>query len=361
MNPFHVDPDIRKAETLPSEFYTSDGVFEASKERVFARSWQWVGHAPTELPDAGSVVPVNLLGGLLNEPLLLSRQAGGEVQCLSNVCTHRGNLLVAQPGKVRQLVCGYHGRRFDLDGTFRSMPEFDGVEGFPRPCDHLKRFDLKQWAGHLFTALEPAFPLDGVLQAMEERAGFLPLGDFQHDPERDRTFEVAGHWALYCDNFLEGFHIPFVHPDLNAAVDYDQYTTVLFEHCNLQIAHARGEGEVFQLPPGHPEHGQNIAAFYFWVFPNMMFNFYPWGLSVNLIEPIAKDRTRVHFRSYVHDSALLGQGAGGDLDQVEHEDEAVVESVQRGIQSRAYTTGRFSPRREQGVHHFHRLLAACWD
>jgi choline monooxygenase len=223
----------------------------------------------------------------------------------------------------------------------------------------LKRFDLKEWAGHMFTSLDPTFSLDGILHAMEERVGFLPLEDFTHDPARNRTFEVAGHWALYCDNFLEGFHIPFVHPDLNAAVDYDQYTTVLFDHCNLQIAHAKGKEDAFDLPQGHPNDGEDVAAFYFWVFPNMMFNFYPWGLSVNLIEPVAKDRTRVHFRSYVHDSALLGQGAGGDLDLVEHEDEAVVESVQRGIQSRAYTTGRFSPRREQGVHHFHRLLASA--
>ncbi|HCZ08903.1 MAG TPA: hypothetical protein DHV07_07360, partial [Flavobacteriales bacterium] len=124
---FHVDPDIRKAETLPAEFYTRDDVFEASKERVFARSWQWVGHAPTSLPESGAVSPLTLLGGLLNEPLLLSRQPDGEVLCLSNVCTHRGNLLVAQSGKARQLVCGYHGRRFDLDGTFRSMPEFEDV------------------------------------------------------------------------------------------------------------------------------------------------------------------------------------------------------------------------------------------
>ena len=360
MNLFHVDPDIRKAETLPAEFYTRDDVFEASKERVFARSWQWVGHAPTSLPESGAVSPLTLLGGLLNEPLLLSRQPDGEVLCLSNVCTHRGNLLVAQSGKARQLVCGYHGRRFDLDGTFRSMPEFEDVAGFPRPCDHLKRFAIRHWAGHMFTALDPAFSLDVVVQAMEERVGFLPFGEFKHDAQRDRTFEVAGHWALYCDNFLEGFHIPFVHPDLNAAVDYDQYTTVLFDHGNLQIAHARGEVDVFDLPEGHPEYGQRIAAFYFWVFPNMMFNFYPWGLSVNLVEPLAKDKTRVHFRSYVYNTALLDQGAGGDLDQVEHEDEAVVESVQVGIQSRAYTKGRFSPRREQGVHHFHRLLAASW-
>ena len=93
-----------------------------------------------------------------------------------------------------------------------------------------------------------------------------------------------------------------------------------------------------------------------------MFNFYPWGLSVNL-DRAASPRTGHGCISAPTciDSAKLGQGAGGDLDQVEHEDEAVVESVQLGIQSRAYTAGRFSPRREQGVHHFHRLLAACWD
>lgn len=94
MKPFHVDPDIRKAETLPAEFYTRDEVFEASKDRVFAKSWQWVGHAPSQLPDPGSVAPVTLLGGMIDEPLLLSRQPDGEVRCLSNVCTHRGNLLV---------------------------------------------------------------------------------------------------------------------------------------------------------------------------------------------------------------------------------------------------------------------------
>ena len=115
-----------------------------------------------------------------------------------------------------------------------------------------------------------------------------------------------------------------------------------------------------QLPEVIPEHGQTIAAFYFWVFPNMMFNFYPWGLSVNLSSPRQGPDTGA-FPLLCLDIALLGQGAGGDLDQVEHEDEAVVESVQLGIQSRAYTAGRFSPRREQGVHHFHRLLAACWD
>jgi choline monooxygenase len=93
------------------------------------------------------------------------------------------------------------------------------------------------------------------------------------------------------------------------------------------------------------------------VFPNLMLNFYPWGLSVNLVQPCGPSRTRVLFRSYVMDAAQLGQGAGGDLHRVEMEDEAVVLTVQRGVRSRFYRSGRYSPTREQGVHHFHRLIA----
>jgi len=358
MKTYVVHPDIRQAETLPGSFYRREDVFDALLEKAFARSWQWLGDARSLVSRDGSVTPVTLLPGSVDEPLLLVRE-GEEVRCLSNVCTHRGNLLVHAPGQPRQLVCGYHGRRFGLDGRFKSMPEFDGVAEFARPCDDLRRFGLHDWRGHLFAGLDPACGAEEVFAAMDERVGFLPVEQFRHDPARDRSFMVAAHWALYCDNYLEGFHIPFVHQDLNAVVDYDRYRTVLFEHGNLQVAEARSGEEAFDLPEGHVDHGKAIAAYYFWIFPNMMFNFYPWGLSVNLVEPLTRDRTGVRFRSYVHSPERLGLGAGGDLDQVEHEDEEVVESVQRGIRSRAYSTGRFSPSMEQGVHQFHGLLAAA--
>jgi choline monooxygenase len=92
------------------------------------------------------------------------------------------------------------------------------------------------------------------------------------------------------------------------------------------------------------------------VFPNLMLNFYPWGLSINVVHPETIDRTRVVFRSYVCDASKLDDGAGGALDRVEAEDEEIVEAVQRGMRSRFYSGGRYSPAREQGVHHFHRLL-----
>jgi choline monooxygenase len=87
-----------------------------------------------------------------------------------------------------------------------------------------------------------------------------------------------------------------------------------------------------------------------------MLNFYPWGLSVNLVQPRGIDRTRVAFRSFVWDASKLEAGAGSGLDRVEAEDEAIVQAVQRGVRSRFYRRGRYSPTRERGVHHFHRLL-----
>jgi choline monooxygenase len=88
-----------------------------------------------------------------------------------------------------------------------------------------------------------------------------------------------------------------------------------------------------------------------------MLNFYPWGLSVNVVAPLGVDRTRVFFLSYVYDAERRAGGAGADLHRVEMEDEEIIESVQLGVRSRLYDRGRYSPRREVGTHHFHRLLA----
>jgi choline monooxygenase len=120
---------------------------------------------------------------------------------------------------------------------------------------------------------------------------------------------------------------------------------------------ARAGEPVFDLPKDHRDYGKRVAAFYFWLFPNIMLNFYPWGLSVNVIYPLGPARTRVSFISYVWDESKRDQGVGGDLHKVEMEDEEVVESVQKGVSSRLYDRGRFSARREIGTHHFHRLLA----
>lgn len=355
---FEIEEDIRRAWTAPAGLYEAGPRFAALRDAVLARSWQFVGDTdPVRAP--GHVEPVTLLPGLLDEPLLLARDGDDTLRCLSNVCTHRGNLLVESAGRCQVLRCRYHGRRFGLDGRFLSMPEFEQAEGFPAESDHLPRVPLALWGKLAFAALDPAQGFDELAGPMRERLAWLPLDQLSFEPTRSRDYLVRAHWALYVENYLEGFHIPYVHAGLSQVLDYASYSSELERWSSLQLGVAAAGEEVFDLPASSPDHGRRIAAYYWWLFPNTMVNVYPWGLSVNVVQPLAPDRTKVLFRAYVHDPSRLESGAGAGLDRVEREDESIVEAVQKGIRSRLYRRGRYSPTREQGVHHFHRLLAAA--
>jgi choline monooxygenase len=306
----------------------------------------------------GWVTPVNLLQDYIHEPLILCRDKSETINCLSNVCTHRGNLIVEKPCKLNDLRCKYHGRRFHLDGKFQSMPEFREVQNFPSKDDDLTKLPLFQWGKLLFTSLNPAQPAEKFFGEMMNRMKWLPLQQYMFHPEHSRDYIINANWALYCENYLEGFHIPFVHAGLNSVIDYGNYTTELYPFACLQLGIAKENDDfIFDLPRDSPDYGKRIAGYYFWVYPNMMFNFYPWGLSINIVQPLDVARTRVSFLSYVLDENKLRQGAGANLHQVEMEDEDIVQNVQKGIRSRFYKHGRYSVKRETGTHHFHRLLA----
>ena len=357
MTEFDVDAHIERARTIPSGVYTDPEIFALFRERVFATSWQPVSEA-ARLRAPGRVLPLAMLEGCLDEPLLLTRDEGGQAHCLSNVCTHRGAVVVEGEGHLRTLQCRYHGRRFGLDGCLKSAPGFDDVEGFPSVEDDLPQLPLHDWGPLLFASLSPACAFEDWIRPIRERVDWLEPERFVAAPERAQDFLVEANWALYCDNYLEGFHVPHVHAaSLGRALDYEQYTTELFEWSSLQVGVARMDEPAFNAPRGHPDEGRRIAAWYFWLFPNVMLNFYPWGLSLNVVVPLAPNRTRVTFRSYVSDPYALETGAGAGLQRVEMEDEEIVESVQRGVRSRLYDRGRYSTKHETGPHHFHRLLA----
>lgn len=360
MKRFDIDADVARAHTLDKAFYLDAEVWQRTREAVFARSWQWLGTLD-DVAEPGSLAPRELLPGLLDEPLLLARDAAGTLRCLSNVCTHRGNLLVHTACRAAQIRCGYHARRFDLDGRMRFMPGFEGACNFPSPADDLPSLPLQAWRGHGFASLAPAAPLAEVLGEIEARLPWLPIETWRADTSRSREFVFDAHWALYVENYLEGLHIPFLHPALNRTLHMAGYRYEIGRWANLQLALAQPGEAAFTPPPGSPDQGQRIAAYYWWVFPNLMLNVYPWGLSLNLVQPLGPAKTRVLFRSFVADASLLTAGAGGALDPVELEDEAVVLAVQRGVRSRLYAPGRYSPQHERGVHHFHRLLASALD
>lgn len=345
MNALDIDPDIRRARTLPSEVYYSPEWFARQQQRVFRRGWHlFPGHA--DAAEQGALRPFRIG----DAPVFLSRGAD-RLRCLSNVCTHRGSLLVREPCRAQSIRCAYHGRRFSLDGSFRSMPLFETAENFPTTDDDLPEVACETWGPLAFASLDPEHRFDQLIAPVIERLSFFPVDELRLDAVKEYEFEA--NWALYLDNALEGFHIPYVHPTLNKALDMSRYDTELFPYGSLQIGVAEDDEVAFEVL----DQGRRVGGYYFWLFPTTMLNFYPWGVSVNAVVPVGPTRTRVVYMSYESRPDLRHRGAGAGLHEVELEDEAVVIDCQKGVMSPLYDRGRYSPAHERSVHHFHRLLA----
>ncbi len=355
---YSIDKDIRKAKTLAASFYKDPTVFEALIEKALVPFWHFVGDTNL-VPHPSYAHPFMLLEDSLNEPLVLVKDKSNQLACLSNVCTHRGMFLIDKPGKYRLLSCKYHGRCFNLDGSFRSMPEFSETENFPTEMDDLPKLPLHQLGNFLFTSIKASVSFEQVFGPMLKRMHWFDFDQLSYSESGSEDYFINTHWSLYCDNYLEGFHVPFVHPGLNQALDYKEYDTELFDYCNLQLGIASDGAPTFDLPDDAVDYGKNVFAYYWWVFPNMMFNFYTWGVSVNIVEAINTNKTRVRFLTYLFKDERADTFSKKDIHDTELEDEEVVERVHKGLQSRLYQYGRFSPTKEQGVHHFHRLLAEC--
>ncbi len=252
-----IDADIRRAETLPSEFYADEQYFSKQMERL-SDSLQFVGHSSEFTSD---LTPIPHLESILKQPLLRTNHES-EKHLLSNVCTHRGMLLCQEKKNGKSIQCPYHGRTFDRDGTLKHMPGFENVENFPSASDNLPSLKLKEWFGFEFTSLDSSLKLETILEPIERRMNWW-LNDLnlQHDVSRDREWDIDANWILYVDNYLEGFHIPFVHPELNDALANDGYSTECFENAILQIGIAN-EGDVcFDIPNGSID-AENVCSYY---------------------------------------------------------------------------------------------------
>jgi choline monooxygenase len=351
-----VDPEIRKAYTLSTIFYTDQDIYHQSKDLIFAKSWQMAGLSSAFQKD-WNAIPVQLLPGFLDEPLLMVKSEKN-ISVYSNVCTHRGNLLVTKPEEYSQFVCRYHGRCFTPAGKFKSMPAFEEAENFPSRTDHLPCIDTHQLGPLVFTRLDPGTSFEKVYGPMLSRLNWFQFDQLTYKKELSRTYKLDAHWALYCENYLEGFHIPFVHETLNKIISYADYQTDLYDYANVQIGIAKPGEAQFNLPKGSMDFGKQIFAYYWWFYPNIMINVYTWGVSLNVIRPVSFKKTEIDFMTFVLpgiDSKPFKETA---LHLTEMEDEEIVLQVQKGVRSRFYQKGRFSPTMEKGVHHFQSLVAS---
>jgi choline monooxygenase len=361
-----VNEQIECAHTLASRFYTDPTILDVEKERIFRRTWQFVGtlgHACGEvdgvkrtIADPESFFTAEVAG----EPIVVTRDEHGQLRAFSNVCRHRAGPIASGSGCKNVLRCGYHGWTYTLDGRLIGTPDVEGVEFFDRSKMGMVPLRLETWEQLIFVNFDAgAGSLAAYLGGIPEQARGFKFAGLQFAERRD--YVINCNWKVYVDNYLEGYHIPIAHPGLMREIDYAQYRTDTFRYHSQQFAPIRGikakeSGDRFYAPGNTAQ-----EALYFWIFPNLMLNIYPDNVSTNLIVPLSQDKTLTIFEWFFHDLDSdqvqdRKERAIAFSDQVQQEDIELCESVQRGLQSALYDRGRYSVKRENGVHHFHMLL-----
>jgi len=349
---FEIDPDIARAWTLPSHLYTDATIFEAEKRKVFGRSWQVVGHRD-QAAKAGDYFTADIIG----EPLLIVRGADGKLRAFYNVCRHRAGPPAEGCGNRKLFRCGYHGWTYDLNGALISATEIEGVEGFRSEDFALMPVRVEEWFNFIFVNLDDAAePLRmslGELPAQVEQFPFAGMKLFER-----RTYEMECNWKTYVDNYLEGYHLPSVHPGLNRELDYNAYVVEPHASHVRQFSPIRGGQPGDVTPRRYQDAREDLTTEYFWIFPNWMLNCYPDNISLNIVLPVAPERSLAIFEWYLPESALGSAAAKGSVefsDEIQREDVSICEKVQKNLRSRSYSRGRFSAKQEKGVHAFHRM------
>ena len=349
-----IDSEIARAWTLPANLYFDETTFAKEKENVFARTWQVVGHS-SQVANPGDYFTTELV----SEPLLLVRGSDGKLRGFYNVCRHRAGPPAEGCGSRKLFRCGYHGWTYGLDGTLISATEIDGIEGFRAEDFALVPVRTEEWFNFVFVNLdEHAVPLRqtlGELMAQAEKFPFRDMKLFER-----RTYDMKCNWKTYVDNYLEGYHLPSVHPGLNRELDYNAYVVEPYERHVRQFSPIRGAQPGDATPRRYQEDRDNLTTDYFWVFPNWMLNCYPDNVSLNVVLPLEPERSLAIFEWYLPEKEHSAPAARASVefsDQIQMEDVAICEAVQKNLHSRSYSRGRFSPKQEKGVHAFHRMYS----
>jgi choline monooxygenase len=237
-------------------------------------------------------------------------------------------------------------------------PEFGGVCNFDKSGNGLAPVHTALWQGWVFVklisngpALEEFLGEDLIRQI--QRLKLEQLSWFER-----RSYTVRCNWKVFIDNYLDGgYHVPHIHGALNSVLDYSAYRIETRDRFCVQsspIITGKADVQTAETRKG--------KALYYWIYPNSMINWYEGVMDTNLVVPRGHDRTEIIFDYYFSDVSAKAREKNlasiAVSERIQDEDVAICESVQRGLSSRSYSTGRLSVRREAGEHLFHRLLHA---
>jgi choline monooxygenase len=350
----HIDAEIGTAWSLPASYYTNPAVAQIENEKIFARSWQVVGHRD-QVTKAGDYFTTELGG----EPLLVTRGEDRRVRGFYNICRHRAGPPAQGCGSRKLFRCGYHGWTYGLDGKLISAPEFDGVQRFDAADFSLTPVRAEEWSGLILVNLDadapPLLQSLGELPRQTARFGFEKMKLAER-----RTYDMQCNWKTYVDNYLEGYHLPSVHPGLNRELDYNAYVVEPYEWHIKQSSPIRGAQPGDASPRRYQEAREDLTTDYYWIFPNWMLNCYPDNVSLNIVLPLDAERSLAIFEWYLPEESLGSPAAKAAVnfsDEIQVEDVAICEVVQKNLHSRSYQRGRYSIKQEKGVHAFHRMYA----
>ncbi|PYV78842.1 MAG: (2Fe-2S)-binding protein [Acidobacteria bacterium] len=350
---FDPSKPLGTASTIPGSWYTDARIAEVEQKTVFSRTWQMIGRAE-QVASPGQYITAEVGG----EPVVVVRGPDGVLRGFFNVCRHHAAAVMTQScGTAARLQCPYHGWTYGLDGSLKGVPDFEGVENFDRKKNGLVPLSVDVWEKFVFVHLDPnPMLLSEYLGEMVEQFKPLHLEGLHFAGRREWIIDC--NWKVFVDNYLDGgYHVPYLHKGLNSILSYANYTITNGPRFCLQsspIDAAGGEAMTASVRQGQ--------ALYYWLYPNLMLNWYEGYLDTNLVLPLGIDKMKVIFQFYFSDVGLSAEEKNRKSmdvsERIQDEDHSICVSVQRGLKSRAYGAGRLSVRREAGENLFHKLLHA---
>lgn len=341
-------------ETLPGWTYNDAGFFALEREHIFKRTWQFVCHV-NDIPETGQYVTLAFAG----ERVFAIRDREGQVRAFHNTCRHRAACLAeGLSGRAaRAIVCPYHGWSYDLDGTLAVVPGHESFPALDRAAFGLLPVECEIWHGLVFVRMVAGGPSVAAMMAPYE-AELAPFRFAESKPlYADFWVDVSeADWKNVMDNFLEGYHIPAGHPGLQrmfgssyVVETKDHGVSRAFSVLREEPSRMWSERAYQNLLPevtALPENWRR-AWVYYALFPSTTLNVAPHGLNVFQILPLAPGRTTVRGKTYGTFGDDRAMKAARYLSQrinrqIYLEDDQLVRSVQAGLESTAYTTGRLS-------------------
>jgi choline monooxygenase len=327
--------DVRMLNLAP-RFYVAPEIYEAERQTIFRRCWQMLGPA-AQVAEPGQYLAVEIAGW----KLLVIRGRDGVLRGFRNVCRHRGaRLLEEGGGSCRVLRCPYHLWVYNDDGSLRDAPWFGDDPGFRTADWPLDQVAVETWRGLLFAAIEPETSLAQQLGALPEELASDPLEDFL--PTETRRFVMRCNWKTYTDNFVEGYHIPGIHPSFIKVIDFDAFLTEA-RRGYVRMSAPQRDGSIY-------------GGKWLWMWPSWTLSTFPGGMNTSRIAPLGPNETELVYHFYFRDISAATEAVRSRTIEVNsgivREDFGICEHTQRNYASGAYRPGPLSPRHEAGVAYF---------